>query len=100
MNTTTISSSEEGDEPPNYRQAPSKNSAKLQGHAPAGDKPAEAKAEPFTLGEGLPMLLAKVVAKILRGEYVEMVELLQDNIALDNKLATAYSEGVSTGHLK
>ena len=74
MNTTTISSSEEGDEPPTCRQAPSKNSTKLQGQAPAGDKPA--------------------------GEYVEMAELLQDNIALDNKLATAHSEGVSTGHLK
>ena len=46
------------------------------------------------------MLPAKVVAKILQGEYVEMAELLQDNIALDNKLATAHSEGVSTGHLK
>lgn len=77
-----------------------KNSAKLQGQAPAGDKPAEAKAEPFTRGEGLPVLPAKVVAKILRGEYVNMADLLQDNIALDNKLATVYSEGVSTGHLK
>ena len=71
-----------------------------RGQAPAGDKPAEAKAEPFTRGEGLPVLPAKVVAKILRGEYVNMADLLQDNIALDNKLATVYSEGVSTGHLK
>ena len=29
-----------------------------------------------------------------------MSELLQDNISLDNKLATAHSEGVSVSHLK
>ena len=58
------------------------------------------KVEPFTLGEGLPVLTAKVVAKILRGEYVKMAELLQDNIALDSKLTTAHSDGLSAGHLK
>ena len=50
--------------------------------------------------EVFPCSQANVVAKILRGEYVKMAELLQDNIALDNKLATVHSEGVSTGHLK
>lgn len=29
-----------------------------------------------------------------------MAELLQDNIALDNKLMTTQSDGVSAGHLK
>lgn len=29
-----------------------------------------------------------------------MSKLLQDNISLDNKLATAHSEGVSVDHLK
>ena len=58
------------------------------------------KVEPFTLGEGLPVLTAKVVAKILRGEYVKMAELLQDNIGLDSKLTTTHSDGLSAGHLK
>jgi len=34
------------------------------------------KSDPFVLGEGLPILPAKLTAKILRGEFVEMHELL------------------------
>jgi len=34
------------------------------------------------LGEGLLILPANLTAKVLRGEFVEMHELLQDNIAL------------------
>ena len=45
------------------------------------------KSDPFVLGEGLPILPAKLTAKILRGEFVEMHELLQDNIALEKKVA-------------
>ena len=45
------------------------------------------KSDPFVLGEGLPILPAKLTAKILRGEFVEMHELLQDNIALKKKVA-------------
>jgi len=36
------------------------------------------KSNPFVLGEGLPILPAKLTAKILCGEFVEMHELLQD----------------------
>ena len=37
-------------------------------------------AEPFLLSKGLPPVPAKLVAKIQRGEYVDMTELLRDNI--------------------
>ena len=95
---TTISSPKEGEGSTAYGHAPPKTGAKLP--VPTGDKTSEVKTEPFTLGEGLPVLPAKVVARILRGEYVEMAELLQDNIALDNKLTSAHSDGLSAGHLK
>ena len=98
--TTTISPPEEGNASAPYSHASPQSGAKLQGQLPPDDKPAAAKTEPFTLGEGLPVIPAKIVTKILRGEYVEMSELLQDNISLDTKLATAHSEGVSAGHLK
>ena len=42
------------------------------------EKPIEV--TPFTLGEGLPPVPAKLVAKILKGEFVDMVELLCDNM--------------------
>ena len=35
--------------------------------------------QPFIVGEGLPAVPAKLVAKIQRGEYVDMAELLKDN---------------------
>lgn len=38
------------------------------------------KAEPFLLSEGLPPVPAKLVAKIQSGEFIDMAELLQDNI--------------------
>ena len=39
-------------------------------------------AAPFLLGEALPVVLAKLVKKIVRGEFVDMVELLRDNMAV------------------
>ena len=98
--TTTISPPEEGNDSAPYSQASPQSGAKLQGQLPPDDKPAATKTEPFTLGEGLSVIPAKIVTNILWGEYVEMSELLQGNISLDTKLATAHSEGVSVGHLK
>lgn len=46
---------------------------------PKGDSP------PFTLGEGLPPIPAKLVAKILKGEYVDMAELLRDNMEAERR---------------
>ena len=50
------------------------------------DQAAAAKAAPpFILGEGLPPIPAKLVAKIQRGEFVDMAELLRDNIEADRR---------------
>ena len=40
---------------------------------------------PFTLGEGLPPVPSKLVAKILKGEFVDMAELLRDNIEAERR---------------
>lgn len=39
--------------------------------------------QPFIVGEGLPAVTAKLVAKIQRREYVDMAELLKDNIEVE-----------------
>ena len=43
---------------------------------------------PFTLGEGLPPVPAKLVNKIRRGEYVDMADLLRDNMELERRRDT------------
>ena len=40
---------------------------------------------PFTLGEGLPPVPGKLVQKIQRGEFVDMAELLRDNMELERR---------------
>ena len=40
-------------------------------------------ASPFILSEGLPPVRAKLVAKIKKGNYVDMAELLHDNMEWD-----------------
>ena len=42
-------------------------------------------AAPFILGESLPPIPAKLVAKIQKGEFVDMAELLRDNIEAGTK---------------
>lgn len=39
----------------------------------------------FVLGEGLPPVPAKLVAKILKGEFIDMAELLRDNIEAERR---------------
>ena len=41
------------------------------------------------LGEGIPPVPAKVVARIWKGEYIDMADLLQDNLEADRRRATA-----------
>ena len=43
----------------------------------AVDKPPQG---PFVLNEALPVVPAKLVKKILKGEFIDMCELLKDNI--------------------
>ena len=40
---------------------------------------------PFILGESLPPIPAKLVAKIQKGKFVDMAELLRDNIEADRR---------------
>ncbi len=61
------------------------------------DSKSASAAEPFMLGEGLPVIPAKLVAKILKGTYVDMADLLQDNIALEKRVSATDQE---TGALK
>ena len=42
----------------------------------------------FTLGEGLPPVPAKLGARIQRGEFVDMAELLRDNIEAERRKAS------------
>ena len=73
---------ERGKEPMNSQRPAAKLGANSEKSVPE-----DSKSDPFVLGEGLPILPAKLTAKILRGEFVEMHELLQDNIALEKKVA-------------
>lgn len=51
---------------------------------------------PFTLGEGLPVVPAKLVARIQKGEYVDMAELLRDNIEVGRRrLAQGGAGGIA-----
>ncbi len=52
--------------------------------APTTEKPG-ATTPPLVLGESLPAVPAKLVAKILKGEYVDMAELLKDNIEVGRR---------------
>lgn len=68
-----------GDDPP----PPGDKSAKAGDASVAGSG---AKSEvPFMLGESLPPIPAKLVAKIQKGEFVDMAELLRDNIEADRR---------------
>lgn len=52
--------------------------------------------KPFILSEGLPPVPHKSVARILRGEYVDVAELLQDNFEAQRRVATTTSLSVSS----
>ena len=48
-------------------------------------KDKEALAHPFVLNEALPVVPAKLVKKILKGEFIDMCELLKDNIEAERR---------------
>lgn len=53
---------------------------------------------PFVLSKALPVVSAKLVHRILRAEYIDMAELLCDNIEVERR--TMLADGVSAqGHL-
>ena len=43
------------------------------------------KAVPFVLGEGIPPVPARLVARIWRGEFVDMADLLWDNLEVERR---------------
>ena len=55
------------------------------GPSEGGKKGNKPPTEPFALAESLPMIPATLVDKILKGQYVDMCDLLQDNILLSKK---------------
>ena len=56
---------------------------------------------PFLLSECLPPVPAKLVAKIVKGDYVDMAELLRDNIEAERRRATDSSAaGLSTSQAR
>ena len=80
------------------KEAPAKGektSEKAKDSSPSGATP------PFLLSECLSPVLAKLVAKIIKGDYVDMAELLQDNIEAERQRATdssAASPSTSQAH--
>ena len=58
------------------------------------DKPNEMEIPPpFILGEALPLVPAKLVKRILRGEYIDMAELLKDNVEAERRRLASTEEG-------
>ena len=58
------------------------------------DKPSETEMPPpFILGEALPVVPAKLVKCILRREYIDMAELLKDNIEAERRRLASTEEG-------
>lgn len=51
------------------------------------ETPAAAADNPFVLGEALPAVPAKLVRRILKPEYIDMAELLHDNIEVGGEVA-------------
>ena len=52
---------------------------------------------PFILGEALPVVPQKLVRKIVRGDFVDMADLLRDNIELERHKGAGAGES-SQGH--
>ena len=48
---------------------------------------------PFILGEALPIVPTKLAEDILRGEYIDMAELLKDNIEAERRRLASTKEG-------
>ena len=46
------------------------------------------KRPPFMLGEGIPPVPARLVARIWKGEYIDMADLLRDNLEADRRRST------------
>ena len=65
------------------------------GSAPTEQKGAVSK--PFVLSEGLPPVPHKLVARILRGKFVDMAELLRDNLEAQRRSSSIPTNNSSSG---
>ena len=76
-----------GTEPPKAGATPDKSgvseATQPKQSTSGSDTPA-----PFMLGEGLPPVPGKLVQKIQRGDYVDMAELLRDNMEVERRRAS------------
>lgn len=54
--------------------------------------------KPFVLSEGLPPVPHKLAARILRGEYIDMAELLRDNLEAQRRAASTPSQTQGSAH--
>ena len=61
-------------------------------------KEKEVPPQPFILGKGLPAVPAKLANKIQKGEFVDMAELLKDNIEAERRRVAHGQEGSSSSH--
>ena len=53
--------------------------------------------KPFILSEGLPPVPSRLVARILRGEFVDMAELLRDNLEAYRRAGSSQSNQSTSG---
>ena len=53
--------------------------------------------KPFILSEGLPPVPSRLVARILRGEFVDMTELLRDNLEAHRRVVSSQSTQSTSG---
>ncbi len=56
---------------------------------PVKSKALEEADSPFILSEALPVIPAKLVRRILRPEYIDLAELLKDNIEAERRKLAA-----------
>ena len=77
-------------------ERPTEGGSPRKGEKPAKKGKAGAAVEPFTLSDTIPLVPAKLVAKIRKGEYVDMAKLLRDNIEAERR-QTSDQPSTSTG---
>ena len=59
------------------------------------DGPSGTEAKKFQLGPTLPVVPARIVCRVLRGDYVDMAELTEDSLKLELRHSTDGEEGKS-----
>ena len=68
------------------------------GGEPIRKREADPEGLPFVLSETLPIVPAKLVKKILKGEFVDMAELLKDNMEAERRRCSSEAESTQ-GHM-